>query len=162
MQILIALVAGAIFGAGLTVAQMVNPRKILDFLDVAGIATGTWDPTLLMVFVGALPTVFLAYVIQRRMIRPVFAATFTIPAQSDIDVRLVAGSTAFGVGWGLAGVCPGPAVVALALALAGTQLPNVGLFVAAMLGGMLLSWLFRTSSSAGRAAGADGATAAGA
>jgi uncharacterized protein len=137
MQILIALVCGAIFGAGLTVAQMVDPRKVLNFLDVAGIPGGTWDPTLLMVFAGALTTVFAAYAVQRRMARPVLAARFEIPTRSDIDARLAGGSALFGIGWGLAGVCPGPAVAALALA-GSAGVANFALFVAAMCGGMLV------------------------
>lgn len=138
MQIIMSFVAAMLFGAGLTIAQMVNPNKVLDFLDVTGIAKGTWDPTLLMVFLGALPVVFVAYAIHRSMSRPVFAPAFAIPARSDIDARLVAGSAVFGVGWGLVGVCPGPAVAALALA--GSHLSGFALFVAAMLAGMVLSW----------------------
>jgi uncharacterized protein len=140
MQIIAALIAGAIFGAGLTIAQMVDPLKVLNFLDVAGIAKGTWDPTLLMVFIGALPTMFIAYQIrQMRLSKPALAAAFSIPERRDIDARLVGGSAIFGIGWGLAGVCPGPAITALALA--GGQLANVGMFVVAMLAGIMLSWV---------------------
>jgi uncharacterized protein len=139
MRILAALVCGAIFGAGLTIGQMVDPRKVLNFLDVAGIASGTWDPTLLMVFSGALATVFAAYAIQRRMSKPVLAPTFEIPTRSDIDARLVGGSALFGVGWGLAGVCPGPSIAALPLAGMGSGgLASFALFVAAMCAGMVL------------------------
>ncbi len=140
MQILMALVAGTLFGAGLTIAQMVDPRKVLDFLDVVGIANGTWDPTLLMVFIGALPVMFLAYEIRRRrMSSPVLAPAYSVPRRTDIDARLVGGSALFGIGWGLVGVCPGPAVTALALA--GGQIANVALFVVAMVTGIILSWL---------------------
>lgn len=139
MQILVALVAGALFGAGLTVAQMVDPLKVQGFLDVAGIAKGTWDPTLMMVFVGALPVVYVAYAIQRRMRQPIVAAAFQIPTRSDIDARLVGGSALFGIGWGLAGICPGPAMTAFALA--GTQITALLVFVAAMIAGILLSRL---------------------
>lgn len=139
MPFIAALLAGALFGAGLTVAQMVDPLKVLNFLDVAGIAKGTWDPTLLMVFIGALPTMFIAYQIRlRRLSRPALAAAFSIPQRTDIDARLVGGSAVFGVGWGLAGVCPGPGIAALALA--GGQITNVAMFVAAMLVGIVLSW----------------------
>jgi uncharacterized membrane protein YedE/YeeE len=147
MQVVAALIAGLLFGAGLTIAQMVDPQKVLGFLDVAGIAKGTWDPTLLMVFIGALPTMFLAYQIrQMRLSKPVLAAFYSVPRRSDIDARLVGGSAVFGIGWGLAGVCPGPAVTALALA--GSHLAGVGLFVAAMLAGIVLSWLLAPAGDA--------------
>jgi len=140
MQILMAIVAGTLFGAGLTVAQMVDPLKVLNFLDVAGVADGTWDPTLLMVFIGALPTMFLAYEIRRRrMSTPVLAPSYAVPLRTDIDARLVGGSALFGIGWGLVGVCPGPALTSLALA--GGQIANVALFVIAMIAGIMLSWL---------------------
>lgn len=102
MQILAALIAGALFGCGLTVAQMIDPRKVQDFLDIAGIAKGTWDPTLLMVFIGALPTMFVGYVMQRRISQPALAAYYAIPTRNDLDARLVGGSAIFGIGWGSA------------------------------------------------------------
>ncbi len=139
MQLLAAVIAGVLFGAGLTVAQMVDPRKVLDFLDVAGIARGTWDPTLLMVFIGALSTMFLVYAVQHRMRKPLLANEFLIPRRSEIDGRLIAGSALFGVGWGLAGICPGPALTSLSIA--GGQLGSVVVFVAAMVAGILLSRL---------------------
>lgn len=145
MPILAAVITGLIFGAGLTVAQMTNPAKILNFLDLASIPKGTWDPTLLMVFIGALPTMFLAYVAQRRMRRPLAAPAFQVPAPSPIDRRLIAGSAIFGVGWGLAGVCPGPAITALAPS--GGQIGSVVSFVLAMIGGIMLSQLFAAATS---------------
>jgi uncharacterized membrane protein YedE/YeeE len=152
MQILVALVAGALFGAGLTVAQMVDPLKVQGFLDVAGIAKGTWDPTLLMVFVGALPVVYVAYAIQRRMRQPIVAAAFQIPTRNDIDARLVGGSALFGIGWGLAGICPGPAMTAFALA--GAQITGLLVFVAAMIAGILLSRLLIPGRGDGNKSGA--------
>ncbi len=139
MQMLVALLAGALFGAGLTVSRMIDPRKVLDFLDIAGLRYGTWDPTLLMVFAGALTTMFVSYAIQRRMARPVLAPGFSIPARTDIDIRLVGGSAVFGIGWGMVGICPGPALTALAVA--GSQIGNVALFVGAMAAGIMLSRL---------------------
>jgi uncharacterized protein len=146
MQVIAALIAGLVFGAGLTVAQMANPRKILDFLDIGGIAAGTWDPTMLMVFAGALPTMFLAYQLQRRAVRPMFAAAFPSAVRQIIDTPLIAGSAIFGVGWGLAGVCPGPAVTAVALA--GPNLAGVLLFIGAMVAGIMLSGLVKRSALA--------------
>ena len=140
MPSIAALIAGILFGIGLTVSQMTNPAKVLDFLDIAAIRSGTWDPTLLMVFAGALPTMFLGYCLKNCMQRPLIARAFLVPTPSPIDGRLIAGSAIFGVGWGLAGVCPGPAIASLA-PTAG-QLLNVALFCAAMIAGVMLSWLF--------------------
>lgn len=150
MQILAALVAGILFGAGLTVAQMVDPRKVLNFLDIAAIGTGGWDPTLLMVFVGALPTMYVAYAAQRQWSRPLLEPAFYLVANQEIDGRLLAGSAIFGIGWGLMGVCPGPAITALALA--GAHLGSVLLFVGAMVAGIMLSWLVRSAGGAAQPA----------
>ena len=138
MQVIAALIAGLLFGAGLTVSQMVDPGKILNFLDVAGIGRGTWDPTLAMVFTGALAAMFAAYAVQRRLPKPLLGDRFSVPQAAQVDSRLLAGSAVFGIGWGLAGVCPGPSLTALALA--GSQLGNVALFVVAMMAGIVLSW----------------------
>jgi uncharacterized membrane protein YedE/YeeE len=140
MPILTALIAGCLFGAGLTVAQMVDPQKVLGFLDVAGIAKGTWDPTLMMVFVGALPVMFLAYRLRTlRLSETARAADAAVARAARIDGRLVLGSAVFGIGWGLVGVCPGPAVASLAFG--GPQIGSVALFVAAMLAGVAASRL---------------------
>jgi uncharacterized protein len=144
MAIVAALIVGMVFGAGLTVAQMVDPRKVLDFLDVASIPKGGWDPTLLMVFAGALLTMYLGYRMQGRMSRPILAHRFPNPSSWPLDVRLISGSVLFGIGWGLAGVCPGPALTALALA--GNQISSVLLFVGAMCAGVVLSWAFAPKS----------------
>lgn len=122
-----ALVSGLLFGAGLAVSQMVNPAKVLGFLDIAG----AWDPSLAFVLGGAVAVWAAAFAISRRMRAPLFALGFSIPSRRDIDARLVGGAALFGVGWGLAGYCPGPAVSSLAL---GHWEPAV--FIAAMLAGM--------------------------
>jgi uncharacterized protein len=132
MPFLAAIIAGILFGAGLTVSGMSNPKKVLDFLDIAAIARGAWDPTLLMVFVGALPVMFAAYHVQGR--QPLFAAAFSIPAAGAVDRPLVLGSALFGIGWGLVGLCPGPAVIAPALASRGVLGPTVLFFGALLLG----------------------------
>lgn len=124
---LFALGAGLLFGAGVTVSGMVDPRRVRGFLDLFG----AWDPTLAFVMAGALIPMALAWAAQRRMRRPLCGDGFSIPAARGIDARLVAGALLFGVGWGIAGLCPGPAIADLALA------PGpAAVFVAAMLAGM--------------------------
>jgi uncharacterized membrane protein YedE/YeeE len=137
MIILLALGCGILFGAGLAISGMINPQKVLAFLDVGGIPSGTWDPTLGVVFAAALLPRFVAYAIQRRMARPTLGVQFEIPARRDIDARLLAGAAVFGAGWGLAGLCPGPAVAALPAV--GSQLPALVVFIVAMLAGIWLS-----------------------
>ena len=128
LQIVTAVAAGLLFGAGLTVSQMVDPAKVLGFLDIAG----NWDPSLAVVLAGAVGTVALGFLFVRRSLSaPLFAAAFDPPSARDIDRNLVFGAVLFGIGWGLVGLCPGPALAALAIAPA-----KVALFVAAMLVGM--------------------------
>jgi uncharacterized membrane protein YedE/YeeE len=137
MIVLLALACGILFGAGLAISGMINPQKILDFLDVGGIPSGTWDPTLGVVFASALAPMFIAYAVQRRMVRPMLDVDFEIPARRDINARLLTGAAVFGAGWGLAGLCPGPAIAVLPAA--GSQLPALIVFIAAMLAGIWLS-----------------------
>lgn len=126
----VALGAGALFGFGLSLSGMVDPARVLGFLDVAG---GTWDPSLMAVLGGALLVAVPGVAVQRRLGRPLLDRRFHLPEKTGVDTRLLAGSALFGVGWGLAGFCPGPAVSALALGL-----PPVLLFCAAMAAGMIL------------------------
>lgn len=144
MNRLITLIAGILFGAGLTVSGMSNPQKVLNFLDLAAMRTGGWDPTLLAVFAGALPVMFLAYRLAGAT--PWFADTFQIPTAAEIDPPLVVGSALFGVGWGMAGLCPGPAVVALALASRQTM-PSAVVVLAAILVGVWLATVYRHVSA---------------
>ncbi len=141
MPIIAAIIAGILFGAGLTVSGMSNPKKVLDFLDIAAIARGGWDPTLLMVFIGALPVMFIAYRLQGR--KPLFADAFSIPSAGAIDRPLVIGSALFGIGWGLVGLCPGPAVIAPMLASRAVLGPTV-LFLGALLLGVWLAVITRS------------------
>lgn len=131
------LVAGLLFGAGLTLSQMVDPSRVLGFLDFAGIADGTWDPTLAFVIAGALGVTAVGYRFAFRRAAPLRAASFRLPDRSDIDARLVVGAAIFGVGWGLAGYCPGPAIASLAFGSL-----EIAVFVPAMLAGMALFRLF--------------------
>ena len=136
IQIIAAVAAGLLFGAGLTVSQMVNPAKVLGFLDIAG----SWDPSLAFVLAGAVGTVALGFLVVRRHLSvPLFAAAFDPPSARGIDRNLVFGAVLFGIGWGLVGLCPGPALAALAIAPA-----EVALFVVAMLVGMAGFAVFRS------------------
>src|SRR5690606_10611382 len=128
-QLLLSLAAGVLFALGLCLSQMVNPAKVLNFLDVAG----DWDPTLAFVMGGALLVTMPAFRVILKRPHPWFAARFYLPTKQDIDVRLIAGAVIFGIGWGVAGLCPGPAITAVATGL----LPVLG-FVAAMAVGVVL------------------------
>lgn len=129
----VALLAGILFGLGLAISGMVNPAKVVGFLDVAG----GWDPTLAFVMGGALLVTVPAFRLILNRPRPILADGFALPSKSTLDGRLLGGAGLFGVGWGLSGFCPGPAVAALV-----TGLTPVIAFVAAMLMGMVLyAWL---------------------
>ena len=127
-NILVPLAAGTIFGAGLTIGGMTDPARVRGFLDLFG----DWDPTLAFVMGGAVLVMALAWAVQRRMQRPAFAEGFSLPDRNDLTPRLIGGSALFGIGWGIAGLCPGPGFAALAIAPA-----SAAIFVAAMLAGML-------------------------
>lgn len=126
---LVLLLAGAMFGAGLTISGMTLPERVLGFLDI----TGAWNPSLALVMVGAIAVHIVLYRVVRRRRAPLFDERFHIPTRRDVDGRLLAGAAVFGAGWGIAGFCPGPA---LASAAAGS-FPAI-LFVAAMTAGILL------------------------
>jgi uncharacterized membrane protein YedE/YeeE len=128
-QALAAVVAGLLFGLGLTVSQMANPAKVLGFLDLAG----DWDPSLAFVLAGAVGTAAFGFRLVQRAGRPLLAPAFRLPSASRIDRPLLLGAAIFGIGWGLVGFCPGPALAALGL----DGLP-VPIFILAMLAGMLL------------------------
>jgi len=129
LKMFVALFSGLLFGLGLVVSGMANPAKVIGFLDVAG----DWDPTLAFVLGGALLVTIPAFRLILARTRPVLAEEFDLPKKKSLDVRLLGGSALFGVGWGLGGFCPGPAVTALASGLA-----PVFVFVAAMVAGMAL------------------------
>jgi uncharacterized membrane protein YedE/YeeE len=126
---LVPLLAGTIFGAGLMLGGMTDPARVRGFLDLFG----AWDPTLAFVMGGAVLVMAVAWLLQKRMQRPVFASSFSLPDRSDITGKLVGGSALFGIGWGIAGLCPGPGFAALAI-----EPRSAAIFVAAMLAGMLL------------------------
>ena len=112
-QAIAALIAGIIFGLGLAVSQMINPAKVLGFLDV----TGRWDPSLAFVMAGALIVTFLGFRLSRGLVSPILAPRFELPTRRDLDRRLIGGAVIFGIGWGLAGFCPGPLFASLAFGM---------------------------------------------
>lgn len=132
-QILPGLIVGLLFGAGLALGELINPARVLAFLDLAG----DWDPTLALVMVAALVPSAAGYLVVRRMERPVMAEEFCIPQNRNVDSDLIAGATLFGAGWGLVGICPGPAVAGLAFGLWQSWL-----FAATMVAGMALHRIF--------------------
>ncbi len=127
-QNLAALIAGILFGLGLGISQMIDRQRVLGFLDV----TGTWDPTLLFVLGGAVAVTVTAFRFVLRLPRPLSDTKFHLPTQKDIDKPLVIGAAIFGVGWGIAGYCPGPSLTALVLGIW-----NPVLFVAATIAGSM-------------------------
>jgi uncharacterized protein len=131
-QVVIALIAGTLFGAGLALSGMADPQRVQGFLDLLG----RWDPTLAFVMAGALIPMAVAWAVQRRLEKPFADAHFNLPGTSEIDTRLILGAILFGVGWGIAGLCPGPAVAGLTIAPAGAAA-----FVIAMLVGMAIERL---------------------
>ena len=141
------LLAGLVFGLGLIVSGMANPAKVLGFLDLAG----AWDPSLAFVMGGAVGVGLVAFFVARRRTVSLLGAPMKLPAARGIDRRLVGGSLLFGIGWGVAGFCPGPALVALgmgnvkALVFVGAMLVGMGLFE-------LLEWLARRGQRSAAAA----------
>ena len=129
------LAAGLLFGAGLALSDMVNPARVLGFLDVAG----AWDPTLAAVMAGAVLASAIGYLASRRLRSPLFGKSFFLPENRRLDRQLIGGAALFGIGWGLVGFCPGPAVAGL---IYGLWQP--WLFVVAMLAGMTLQRLAAT------------------
>lgn len=129
MNILFSFFAGLVFGLGLLVSEMVNPAKVIGFLDLAG----RWDPSLAFVMAGAVAVGAVAFAFAKRRTRSLLGLPMQLPAARHIDRRLVGGNILFGAGWGLAGICPGPALV-----LAGAGAAKGIAFTAAMLAGMAL------------------------
>lgn len=131
-----AFIIGLIFGTGIAISGMANPAKVLNFFDIAG----TWDPSLIFVMGGALVITAIGYrIVFGARLRPVLESTFAVPTSKVIDTQLVAGSAIFGIGWGATGFCPGGAIPAIGLGYAETVV-----FLASMIGGILLARALRT------------------
>jgi uncharacterized protein len=133
MFVLTSLLSGLVFGLGLILSGMANPAKVLGFLDLAG----AWDPSLALVMAGAIGVGFFAFLVAKRRTKSFLGADMKLPAAAPVDRRLMVGSALFGIGWGVAGFCPGPGLVAL-----GIGEPKAIVFVVAMLVGMLVFEVF--------------------
>lgn len=138
MRLFACYLIGLIFGVGISVSGMANPAKVLNFFDLAG----SWDPSLAFVMGGALAVTLVGYHIVLRRPGPLLAKEFSLPTRQDIDLPLVAGSATFGVGWGIAGFCPGGALPAL-----GTGVTEVFVFVAALIAGIMAARVVRKSAA---------------
>lgn len=144
MSVLIQFAIGLTFGLGLVIAGMSNPAKVLNFLDLAAIPAGTWDPSLAFVLAGAISVTFVGFRLVLRRKQPILGEKFHLPTATDLDARIIVGPAIFGVGWGLAGFCPGPAFTAI-----GAASTSGALFVAAMLVGMVAArWMANRPSVA--------------
>lgn len=128
-RIVSAFIIGAIFALGLIVSQMVNPAKVFNFLDIFG----NWDPSMGFVMIGAIPVTFIGYKLVLRGQGPVLDELFRVPVSTQIDWKLIGGSIIFGVGWGLSGLCPSPALVGLGMAV-----PEITVFVVSLVIGINL------------------------
>lgn len=124
-----ALISGIVFGLGLAISEMINPARVIGFLDI----TGEWDFTLALVMGGALVVTVIGFPLITKRSHPIFAEKFYLPTRSDIDSSLLGGAALFGIGWGIAGLCPGPAIAGLA-----SLNPSIFLFVGAMIIGQLI------------------------
>jgi uncharacterized membrane protein YedE/YeeE len=154
MPVLASLVCGFIFGLGLVISQMISPAKVLAFLDIFGIPSGTWDPSLAVVMAAGLAVTGIGYALLRPR-TPVFAPRSQWPTATAIDRPLISGALLFGIGWGLVGLCPGPAIANIA-----TLSPGVIVFVIAMVIGMVAYDFWQSRAAADIARKLAGATAA--
>lgn len=133
-----ALLSGVIFGAGLALGGMTDPARVRGFLDLFG----DWDPTLAFVMGGAVLVMAIVWRIQPRLVRPLFAESFAVPSRRDLTPSLIGGAVLFGIGWGIAGLCPGPGLAALAI-----EPLSAGIFVASLLIGMAIARVFESKPS---------------
>ncbi|MBF9034391.1 YeeE/YedE family protein [Rhodobacterales bacterium HKCCE2091] len=130
MRLIAAYLIGLVFGVGISISGMANPAKVLNFFDVAG----TWDPSLIFVMGGAVVVAFIGYRIVLGRNAPILEKRFALPTSTTIDLKLVGGSAVFGIGWGIAGFCPGGALPAL-----GTGRSEVFIFTAALIAGIFIA-----------------------
>ena len=140
LRLIVSLACGILFGFGLSLSGMLDPTRVRGFLDVFG----PWDPSLAFVLAGAVAASFVGIQIAKRMRKPTLASSFDLPSKTRVDARLIIGSALFGIGWGISGLCPGPAIASLALGLMPTMV-----FTTAMLAGMAAFALFDSAGSRG-------------
>lgn len=144
MSVILQFAIGLLFGLGLVVGGMSDPAKVLNFLDIAAMPAGTWDPSLAFVMGGGIAVTMVGFRFVFKRSKPIFGEKFQLPSTNELDARIISGPAIFGVGWGLAGFCPGPAFTALG---GGTTAALT--FVAAMLTGMFAArWLANHRSRA--------------
>ena len=136
MRLVVSYLIGLVFGVGISISGMANPAKVLNFFDVAG----HWDPSLAFVMGGALIVSFVGYRFVLRRPAPLLASIFQLPTRRDLDLPLLGGAAVFGIGWGIAGFCPGGALPAL-----GTGYTEVYIFAAALLGGIIIAKLLQST-----------------
>ncbi len=130
--------SGALFGTGLYVSQMVDPLKVLRFLDFTAIPTGGWDPSLAFVIVPAILVMFIAVRLGKKQQKPLFDSSFHEPEYKKLDARLIGGAALFGIGWGMSGICPGPAISLIAYQPDGLYYFLVAMFVGSLAGGFII------------------------
>ena len=145
MRLIFSYLIGLVFGTGIALSGMANPAKVLNFFDI----TGNWDPSLIFVMGGALATTFIGYRLVSRRTAPVLADAFQVPGSRTIDARLLGGSAVFGIGWGIAGFCPGGALPAL-----GTGRWEVFAFTGAVIAGIFLAKFLQSQDGGTRRAAA--------
>jgi uncharacterized membrane protein YedE/YeeE len=138
MKLIATYLIGLVFGTGIAISGMANPAKVLNFFDIVG----TWDPSLIFVMGGALVTTFIGYKLVFGRTAPVFESGFSVPTNRTIDARLIGGSAVFGIGWGIAGFCPGGALPAL-----GTGRWEVFAFTAALIAGIFLAKFIQSTGT---------------
>ena len=133
-----AAVSGLLFGAGLYVSQMVDPLKVLRFLDFTAISGGGWDPSLAFVMAAAVIVMFIAVRIGRRRTRPLFDTAFHEPEHKHIDAPLIVGAVLFGLGWGMSGICPGPGIALAAFLPDGLWIFLLAMLIGSYAGGLIM------------------------
>ncbi len=138
-----AAVSGGLFGLGLYVSQMVDPLKVLRFLDIGAIASGGWDPSLAFVIAPAILVTFIANRFARGLRAPLFNGHFHLPDLKDVDTPLILGAALFGIGWGMSGICPGPAITLIAFVPENLLIFLAAMFAGSFAGGFVLKWMTR-------------------
>lgn len=143
-----AAISGALFGAGLYISQMVDPLKVLRFLDFGAIPAGGWDPSLAFVIVAAIGVMFIGTRIAAKQSRPLFNGVFHKPDLTQIDGPLISGAILFGIGWGMSGICPGPAITLIAFMPENLLIFLGTMFAGSFAGSYILDWMKQGTAAA--------------